>query len=435
MLQLRPGRTALPNRPGHYLGQSKTLLQKRQERGKEMIIEGNILIRQGITYGQVEIKNQKIIRVGAVKQKPDIILKEKQALSPLLYDSHVHLRDLEQTSRETIKTGTAHLASTGVIECSAMPNTKPPLDNHQTLKQYLKLINSDAEIKVNVYGLLTPNSYIEELERMQEYCNKKYKAFQAESIGSGFFTNNEKLKDRILLLPENAEIRIHCEDPDTLKKHKHKWKQSKPRTHIKARPAKAEAKGIRYITEKIMPLRPDLKYFICHVSSWKGLRVIKKAKKRYDNLYCEAAYHHLYFSKKDYKDKGVKMKCNPSIKKKQNKRMLIRGLKNGLIDCLVSDHAPHTLEDKIKNNFSGLPSYDAGVFGWLVKKCRKQSHYQHLLKAATKPEYEIREGNKAAMMILNLEGKLVKAEDQETKAGKISPYNNEVLPYIETIIK
>lgn len=400
-----------------------------------MIIEGNILIRKGITRGQVEIKEGKIKRVGALKQKPDIILKEEQILSPLIRDSHVHLRDLEQADRETIKTGTKHLARTGVIECSAMPNTNPPLDNHQTLEEYLKLISSDAEIKVNVYGLLTPKSYIEELERMQEYCNNKYKAFQAESIGSGFFTNNKKLKDRVLLLPENAEIRIHCEDPSTLKKHKHKWNQKKPLTHIKARPAKTEVKGIKYVIEKIMPLRPDLKYVICHVSSWRGLRLIKKAKKKYKNLYCEATYHHLYFSKKDYKKKGVKIKCNPSIKKRLDKWMLIRGLKKGLINYLVSDHAPHTTEDKIENNFSGIPSYNAGVFGWLVKKCGKQEHYENILKAATKKEYEIREGNKAALMILNLEGRLVKDEDQETKAGKISPYNNEVLPYVETIIK
>jgi len=358
-------------------------------------------------------------------------------LSPALYDSHIHLRDMLQDDRETLESGIEHMINTGTLGGGAQSNTNPPLDNAIILDKY---VNGDGDFKGIkefeyfegfAYGLLTPNSTKEELEKMKDICNNKYKAFQSESVGSGFFIDNEKLKEQIMLLPQGAEIRIHCEDPNTLEKNKHKWDPTKPQTHIKARPDKAEARGIQYIIEEVMPLRQDLKYVICHVSSKKGVKKIEKGKKKYDNLYCETGYHYLYFDKKHYKTKGVKMKCNPSIKKRKDRRALIKALNKGLIDYLISDHAPHTWEDKMEKHFSGLPSYNAGVFGYLINQ---GVNLENLIKAATKEEYEIKEGNLLRAMILNLKGRTLKAEYQKTKAREVNSYNDEILPYPEKVL-
>lgn len=166
-----------------------------------------------------------------------------------------------------------------------------------------------------------------------------------------------------------------------------------------------------------------------------------KARNKYgrDSVKCETACHYLFFNNQDFAEKGVLLKCNPSVKTEDDRLELNFGLTNGEIDYLVSDHAPHTEIDKLEKYYSGLPSYNVGIYGWLIKQSiLNPKGLSNLVKAASlalKPEWEIKPGNKANMIIINMDGREVKAENQETKAKNLSPYNGEFLPYLSGYIK
>ncbi|VVB75621.1 Allantoinase [Candidatus Tiddalikarchaeum anstoanum] len=400
-----------------------------------MIIKGRVLSKEGFVTREVQTVNGRIVKVGnSLSDDSFYELGKDSILTSGIFDSHVHLRDLDQSYKETVMSGTYHLLSTGVLGAAAMPNTSPPLDSAEKLILYNAIISNTAHIKTSVYGLLTPKSNANELFKMAEHCNNKFKAFQSESVGSGFFTNNNELSDKILMLPKNAEIRIHCEDPKLLKDYSSNWNPSNPITHYDARPNIVEEEGVRFVVEEVLPKRPDLSFVICHLSSKEGLNIVQSGKKNNKNLFCETAYQYLYFNKEDFNTKKSLIKCNPSIKTEEDRLALIKGLNDGVIDYLVSDHAPHNHDEKITKQLSGMPSYDCGVLGWLINKGVNQ---QKLLNAASlnlKPSWEIKEGNPLMAIVLNMEGRMTTSTDLASLASD-SPWIGETLPSLYGVFR
>lgn len=417
-----------------------------------MLIKGNVLKSNGIIeYNEYRINKGKIVSEGLglkpLNNEQVIILKDYELLTPAIYDSHVHLRDLKEKDRETIYSGTMHLKRTGCFGCAAMPNTNPSLTTAELVMEYKKIIKESAQIPVDLYGLITPSSTREQLEELGLETGNKYKIFQGKSTGiaSTMFDDNDKLLEQILLLPQGSELRIHCEDPTLIDKYEKEnpFDINNPITHYYARPNIVEEKGIEFLVDdKNLPkiLDKELNLAICHLSTKEGLNLIRKARKKYgmDAVKCETAYHYLYFNNQDFEKKGVLLKCNPSVKTEDDRLELLLALIDGEIDYLVSDHAPHTAEAKLEKYFSGLPSFDVGIYGWLINQSlNNPKGLANIVKAASlnlKPEWEINEGNKANMIIIDMIGKVVTSKDQETKAKELSPYNDELLPCLSGYI-
>jgi dihydroorotase len=413
-----------------------------------MLIKGNVLKNNGvIKYSEYRINKGIIISEGLglkhLNNEQVILLKNYELVTSPLYDSHVHLRDSNEKDRETIYSGTMHLKKTGCFGCAAMPNTNPSLTTAKLVKDYKKIIKESAQIPVDLYGLITPNSTKEQLKKLGKETINKFKIFQGKSTGiaSTMFDNNDKLLEQILLLPEGSEVRVHCEDPNLIDEYEKKYPfdPNNAITHYYARSNLVEKKGIGFlVNDDNLPkiLNKEIKLVICHLSTKEGLNLIRKARNKYgrDAVKCETAYHYLYFNNQDFANKGVLLKCNPSVKTEDDRLELILALVDGEIDYLVSDHAPHTEFDKLKKYFSGLPSFDVGIYGWIINQSiHNIEGLANITKAASltlKPEWEIKVGNKANMIIINTKGKIVTSKDQETKAKNLSPYNDELLPYL-----
>lgn len=393
---------------------------------REYTYDGPVLTTDGIINLHVEVNEGLICNIIELGGEVNL----DRLLTPALTDVHVHYRDLKQENKETVSSGSLHSLMHGVLYAIAMPNTNPPLDNPHILREYLA---KESFISFDVRALLTPNSTREVLESMRDLCKNQYKAFMAESVGSGFFTDNKLLRKKVHELPSNACLWIHCEDPELLKKHAGKWNPQLPESHYDARPPEVEVEAIKYVINNIIPENHDKNFVICHVSTKEGLELVREAKKKHSNLKAETCYQYLYFTRDDFKRKGYNLKCNPSVKTLKDRLALIDGVNDGTINYLSSDHAPHTFDDKWISYASGMPSCNGPVYAHFIKS--SEFNPVSLLKAVTlniKPDWEIKEGNPAMLVEFDMNEQPLE-EDKYTKTG-ISPWINENLPRIKTII-
>ncbi len=182
------------------------------------------------------------------------------------------------------------------------------------------------------------------------------------SIGDMYFNTEEDL-DLALEKYRGCFISFHCEDPKILEEHRQE------ETHEARRPIEAELRAINIALKMIE--KHNLFGKICHISTIEGIEKIIKAKKQGINVTVEVAPHHLYFDESMFDENNrKKLQVNPPIRQsKENRLALIKALRDGAIDYLATDHAPHTKEEKEKG-ISGMPHLDTyGSFTtWLMKE-------------------------------------------------------------------
>ena len=264
------------------------------------------------------------------------------------------------------------------------------------------------------------------------------------SVGDLFFTNREDLEKAIAQY-KGQNVSFHCEDPDVLEAHK------QAETHELKRPPEAEISAVDfalYLIEKY-----DIIGKICHCSTIEGISKIIDAKKRGLNVSVEVTPHHLYFSAAAKalaeKDETKILQVNPPIRQTEANRLtLIKLLKNGDIDYLATDHAPHTIQEKQKG-ISGMPHLDTyGPFvTWLMKKhgftpeeiVRVCSFNPgNFINQFTNKKYgKIEEGYVGSLTILDMNKKnIITKEMLKTKCGW-SPFEGDTFPgsVVMTIVK
>jgi dihydroorotase len=188
-----------------------------------------------------------------------------------------------------------------------------------------------------------------------------YKVYMGHSVGDLFFTTLEEL-DATLAGYRGCDVSFHCEDPVLLEAHKH------AATHEQRRPAECEVSATRFALQMIE--KYGLAGKLCHYSVGEGLPLIREARKRGLNVTCEVTPHHLYFDAGDITDanRGL-MQMNPPLRENADRLAMLAALRDGTLDYLATDHAPHTLDEKARG-ISGQPHLDTyGAFvTWLILK-------------------------------------------------------------------
>lgn len=320
-------------------------------------IEGIIVNSSGQARKRVEINDAGIIaKVSEPTGVADIVLGE-ELIFPGFIDLHVHAREdasVTQTYKEDFATASNAAINGGIVAFAEMPNNPtPPIDNasYATKKELTK----KSSVEVVLYAGIGPTT--------NPLCTKvPYKVFMGHSVGNTFFTNFEDLEKAIARY-EGQYVSFHCEDPKMLDEHKD------DATHESRRPPEAEISAIDFAL--ILIRKYNLVGKICHCSTVSGIEKIIKAKKDGVNVTVEVTPTHLFF---DSTTKlGVEsgfMQMNPPVRSSHDDRLkLIEYLKNGSIDYLATDHAPHTIEEKQKGT-SGIPHLDtyAPVATWLAKE-------------------------------------------------------------------
>lgn len=267
-------------------------------------------------------------------------------------DVHVHFREPGLTDKETIKSGSLASAHGGYTSVCTMPNVKPTPDTLENLNIQLDIIKNDSVIDIIPYGRITKDGQnaISDMEEMKDYVCAY--SDDGKGVQDNFLMEQAMVKAKSL----GKLIVAHCEDERLLKGgcvHEGWWAKDNGFIGISS---ESEYRQVERDIELVR--KTGVKYHVCHVSTKESVELIRKAKKEGLNVTCETAPHYLVLCEDDLKDDG-RFKMNPPLRSKQDKEALIEGIKDGTIDVIATDHAPHTQEEKSK----GLNGSPFGIVG------------------------------------------------------------------------
>ena len=272
---------------------------------------------------------------------------------PAFCDVHVHFREPGFFYKETIRTGSLSAARGGYTDVCTMPNLKPVPDSVDNIKEQLGIIEKTAEIRVHPYASITKGEMGQELvdfDALSPYCI----AFSDDGRG---VQSEAMMRSAMIKAKELGKIiAAHCEDNSLLNGgYIHKGEYAEKHGH-KGISSESEWRQI----ERDLKLAKETgcKYHICHISTEESVELIRKAKAEGVDVTCETGPHYLVLSDKDLEEDG-RFKMNPPLRSERDRLALIEGIKDGTIDMIATDHAPHSLEEKSR----GLEKSLMGVVG------------------------------------------------------------------------
>lgn len=295
----------------------------------------------------------KLIKSNLPKNIIEGCLSNKYSIFPGFCDVHVHFREPGFSYKETIKTGSMAAARGGYTAVCTMPNLNPVPDTLEHLNEQLKIIKKDSIINIYPFASITINQEGEELSNMKEMAEKTL-GFSDDGKG---IQNEELMKKAMERAKSLGKIIVaHCEDNSLLNGgYIHEGGYAKEHNH-KGICSESEWKAI----ERDLRLAKETgcAYHVCHISCKESVDLIGKAKKEGVDVTCETAPHYLVLDDNDLQEDG-RFKMNPPIRSKEDRLALIKGLQDGTIDMIATDHAPHSNEEKSK----GLEKSAFGIVG------------------------------------------------------------------------
>ena len=281
------------------------------------------------------------------------VISKKYIIVPGLCDVHVHFREPGFSYKETIASGSAAAAHGGYTAVCTMPNLDPVPDSAEHLQVQLDAIERGAAIKVLPYGAITVGEKGEKLADL-EAMSDKVCAFSDDGRG---VQNDEMMREAMTAAKRLSKIiAAHCEDNSLLfGGYIHDGEYAKAHGH----------RGISSASE-YKQIERDLRlaeetgcaYHVCHISTKESVELIRQAKARGVDVTCETAPHYLVLCDEDMQEDG-RFKMNPPLRSREDKEALIEGIKDGTIDMIATDHAPHSAEEKGR----GLEKSLMGVVG------------------------------------------------------------------------
>ncbi len=306
----------------------------------------DILIEQGL-----------ISRIAPRIENEGIPLLEAQGkvVVPGLIDMHCHLRDFNEAQKETIATGTRAAALGGYTTVVCEPNTDPPLDNLQAVKRWISLAQREGCVNLYTKVCITKERKGEQLNNLKAIARKPWVVAATDD-------GNPVVKDQVMgrAFDKAREYELlltpHCEEsPATIQA----FKRNNPLIPLPDAIALYKREPHYVARDLMLAEKTNWRVHISHVSMAESLDLIRKARARGVTVTCEATPHHLTLTEKDANKCGPDAKTNPPLRHKEDVEALGRGLKDGTIDVIASDHAPHTPEEKAR----GWEEAPMGVIG------------------------------------------------------------------------
>lgn len=315
--------------------------------GYELVITGGRVI-------DPETKTDRIadvfIRDGIIKrvekargkvQAKEIIDAKGKIVVPGLIDMHTHLREPGREDEETIYTGSCAAVAGGFTSICCMPNTQPPIDNQETVK-FVYQKAKEAKCKIYCIGCITKGQKGEELTEINDLV-------QAGVVGisdDGKPVSNSQVLRNALEYSRMFDLPVisHSEDLNL---------SANGVMHEGFVSTNLGMCGIPPIAEEIIVARDialaeftQARMHIAHVSTEGSVELIREARKRGVKITCEATPHHFTLTDETIRTFDTNAKVNPPLRTKRDVEAIRRGLKDGTIDCIATDHAPHSIEEK-----------------------------------------------------------------------------------------
>ncbi|MGI6720518.1 MAG: dihydroorotase [Anaerovoracaceae bacterium] len=321
------------------------------------IINGTVYWEGRLQKGDVLIQDGKVRSFGdriGVPAGVEVFDAEGYGVFPGFADVHVHLREPGFSYKETIQTGTQAAARGGFTLVCAMPNLSPAVDSKQTLAAEQALIDRDALIRVLPYAAITMGQRGEELVDMEGLAGSCV-AFSDDGRG---VQDAEMMRAAMKAAAGLGKvIAAHCEDESLIPKGACIHDGSYARAHgLVGIPCASEyEQAVRDIG---LAEQTGCRYHVCHVSCRETVGAIRDAKQKGLPVSGEVTPHHLAFCDDDLQDDG-RFKMNPPLRSAEDRAALIEGVRDGTLEVIATDHAPHSAEEKA----GGLLKSAMGVVG------------------------------------------------------------------------
>ncbi len=327
---------------------------------KKIIKNGLIINRGKSEYGDLLIEGQRITKVGGTIDETGIeIDAEGKWVLPGIIDDQVHFREPGLTHKANIYTESRAAVAGGVTSFMEMPNTQPPAVTSEKLEEKYAIASTNAWCNYSFFMGTTNDNYDDIMSiDYSKVCG--IKIFMGSSTGNMLVDDMPVLEKIFANAP--ALIATHCEDENTIKE-RQQFFVGKYGDQIQAdfHPIIRNERACLLSSSLAANLarKHNTRLHILHISSMEELalfnELIPLQEKR---LTSEVCVHHLWFTADDYTNLGNQIKCNPAIKAHQHAPALLKALKEGKLDIIATDHAPHTWEEKMKPYLhapSGLP--------------------------------------------------------------------------------
>ena len=291
---------------------------------------------------------------------------------PGFCDVHVHFREPGFSYKEDIASGTASAAHGGYTAVCTMPNLSPAPDSAENLKVQTDAIACRARIPVYPYGTITKEEQGKALSDMEALAGSVV-AFSDDGRG---VQSESLMREAMMQCRRLGKIlAAHCEDNSLLRGgYIHDGAYARAHGH---RGICSESEWGQIARDVKLAEETGCAYHVCHVSTKESVAVIRAAKRRGVDVTCETAPHYLAFTQDDLQEDG-RFKMNPPLRDQADRDALIEGLLDGTIDMLITDHAPHSREEKSK----GLEKSAMGVVGLETSFA---ASYTHLVKKGILP--------------------------------------------------
>lgn len=336
-----------------------------------LLKNANVYIDGSFKKTDIFIKDNMIVSVdGSVHNGENVVSFDfnNKYIFPGFTDVHVHLREPGFLCKETIETGTKAAARGGYTSVCAMPNLKPVPDSAEDIKIETDIIEKTAVVHVYPYGAITVDEMgkeLADLEGMAPYAI----AFSDDGHG---VQNDDMMRNAMKKSKELSKMIVaHCEVNELLEGgYIHKGKYAELHGH-KGICSESEWKQIERDIELVK--ETGCAYHVCHISTKESVELIRKAKSEGVNISCETGPHYLVLNDMDLQEEG-RFKMNPPIRDESDRLALIEGIKDGTIEFIATDHAPHTEEEKskgLKNSLMGVVGLETAfpiVYTELVRK-------------------------------------------------------------------
>ena len=325
------------------------------EKQKLLIKNGTLVDSQRLYQSDILIENGRIKKIAPNidGQSTNVIDAKNLHVMPGAIDPQVHFREPGLTHKEDIQSGSRAAVAGGITTFFEMPNTTPPTISSELLNQKYEIAKNTSVANYSFFLGATPNN-IDEIKNLKGNCG--IKIFMGSSTGNLLVDNDEAL-DRIFK-HANKIIAVHAEDESILQETAKKTIGTKFSDHPKMRPVEAAVQA----TQKAIDLavKYHKRLHVLHLSTAEEVKIIRTYKST-NLITAETTPQHLLLAAPDiYNEIGSFAQMNPPIREQYHQDELWRGLMDGTINCIATDHAPHTLDEK-NNPYGMAPSGMPGV--------------------------------------------------------------------------
>ena len=317
----------------------------------------SLLLTGGTAYWKGRFEQMDLFveqgRIVSVPQEaPSVIAVPNHLIVPGFVDVHVHLREPGFSYKETIFSGTSAAAAGGYTAVCAMPNLNPVPDSLEHLAVQLDLIRRNARVHVYPYGAITRGERGEELADLAAMAPH---AVGFSDDGRGV-QSRERMREAMALARElDRPIVAHCEDESLLMKGWAVHDGDFARRH--GLPGNNPESEWRQVERDLDLVRETgCRYHVCHISTKESVDLIRTAKAEGLPVSCETGPHYLLLTDEDLQDDG-RFRMNPPIRSAADRDALLTGLLDGTVDCVATDHAPHSAQEKaggLRGSLNGI---------------------------------------------------------------------------------